>query len=619
MKKLTFKIETLSLTQKFFIEKAIELLYRGTIDSYRVRVMNPVTILEELIAVAKGLNEGRVKDFKTLNSSIQETISLLKSDKEDNVLIYTLFDVDYFIELLDKINKETFDENFLQLKNSAKIILRDNKDYLSNLFAVLENSLVEDNHVLEEAKPKIKNNEKTVNDSKGIESTEKVKKPDIYPEVYQKINRLTGFLISGLISSGYSKSFLFKLFHHLFIYKKGINFNEAFSQIKKTGIPIERKYRTWFKISAPKEYINSLNLFGNCEVFKNIIPHIKLEDSFELKNFKKASGEVRFISIETNALDYYSGLQKAKHIIAENLDVINLGFDSFNRKTLIDLALVEDIEHPQAAEFHKVYNPLDGNYKRGKKIFDGLFERIPKIISSKNISKDSKEKLKSAIRYLRLGNEAIEIEHKIINYWVGLEYLFSNYKDGTFTRIKEFLSCIQTLIYAKRNLQEYHKNIKKMNLDGDMTHYSKTEKSCLFNKETYEEIRNLSFNESPLLSYRSWEYKRIFFSNDKRIKYLEQHKQKLEQHLIRLYRVRNEIIHEAQYNFNNENLTSNLKYYLVTTLSILIDYFDNYEGEEQISINEFFLIQTLKLDFLKKKKYDLHLLLRDDEDFELLG
>src|SRR5690606_31000320 len=103
MKKLTFKITTLFLTQKFFIERAMELLDRNTIDSYRARVMNPFTILEELLIVSRGLLDNRIQDFRTVESVIQETISLLEEDSHDNILTYSTFDKDFYCEILSSI------------------------------------------------------------------------------------------------------------------------------------------------------------------------------------------------------------------------------------------------------------------------------------------------------------------------------------------------------------------------------------------------------------------------------------------------------------------------------------------------------------------------------------
>jgi hypothetical protein len=587
MKILPFKNKTLTVSQKFFIERAIELLYRRTIDSYRVRVMNPKTILTELLSVTKGLRKGRIKDYRSWETCRQETVSLLKQEKEEKVLKTGVFDVDFLIELLKDTNQENFEEKHKATENVLKEIIKDNENYGALL--------------AEKLKEKIAKNTDDL---------------DIYLH-YNSIDLLTGFLITELIANGYSKSFLFKFFYSLFVYQKDRSFDSAFEKLTGLTSYEEKNYRVWFKLSAKKEVVDNLNLFGNCKVSDTIDEQGNIPTSNEFNSFKKKGSSTRFIKVETTACDHYSALRRAKHLIAENLDVLHLGF-SFHNSSLIDRALVQDQSNPDQAEFHKIRHQLDGRYKSSQDVFEDILSKVPGILNNEKIENDTKEKIKSAIRYLRLGNEAIEIEHQFINYWIGMEYLFSNYKDSTFTRIKELLPCMQTIIYVKRNLREYHNNVSRVSFEEALEHFTPEHSKCLASEPAYEEIRAKSFNLSPLLSYRSWFYKNRLFKEDKRKTYIEGHRKRLEQHLIRLYRVRNEIIHEARHNFNNEALTSNLKYYLTFALGIVIDHFHQYQGE-QTALEDFFVLQSLKLSYLKKRAYPLATLLDSDENFELLN
>src|SRR5690606_28264713 len=61
-----------------------------------------------------------------------------------------------------------------------------------------------------------------------------------------------------------------------------------------------------------------------------------------------------------------------------------------------------------------------------------------------------------------------------------------------------------------------------------------------------------------------------------------------------IYRLRNEIIHDAATNTNNELITSNLRYYLTFILNELITFFSNAPNKE-ISIEDFFILNELKL------------------------
>ena len=76
-----------------------------------------------------------------------------------------------------------------------------------------------------------------------------------------------------------------------------------------------------------------------------------------------------------------------------------------------------------------------------------------------------------------------------------------------------------------------------------------------------------------LMFYRLKRMKKHLHHTDKTVSYIATHRTNLEQHLSRLYRYRNELIHEGAIKQNMENLTSNLRYYLVFVLNLCIDYF----------------------------------------------
>lgn len=85
MQLLDHKNKTLTVCEKFFIEKSIELLYRGSIDSYRIKLHNPITILNELKYCLKGFDKNRIKHFAAIKgdrkfgkSLTDEVITLLE-------------------------------------------------------------------------------------------------------------------------------------------------------------------------------------------------------------------------------------------------------------------------------------------------------------------------------------------------------------------------------------------------------------------------------------------------------------------------------------------------------------------------------------------------------------
>ncbi len=101
------KNTTLTICQKFFIEKSIELLHYGSIDSYRVRLNNPKTILEELRYCLQEYEKRRIKHFHTIKAKektkktlVDETILLIS--REPNYLEFKSISKEYLLKQLLK-------------------------------------------------------------------------------------------------------------------------------------------------------------------------------------------------------------------------------------------------------------------------------------------------------------------------------------------------------------------------------------------------------------------------------------------------------------------------------------------------------------------------------------
>lgn len=96
--------------------------------------------------------------------------------------------------------------------------------------------------------------------------------------------------------------------------------------------------------------------------------------------------------------------------------------------------------------------------------------------------------------------------------------------------------------------------------------------------------------DNILLKYRLLNMKSHLRNGESIKKYLAQHRKNLEQHITRIYRLRNELIHEAAIKQDIANVTSNLRSYLVFVLNQLIFYFNssNYDMKSR-EMMQFFL------------------------------
>jgi len=591
------KNTTLTICQRFFIEKSIELLYYGSIDSYRVRLNNPKTILEELRYCLKEFEIGRIKHFQTIKSKdkdkkalINEALTLL--DYDPNYLEFKSISKNYIKQLLDKIDEN----NYKKVISSIDILLAENNDYLIKVIDGLKTLI-------------------NLNDF------------SLYS--LEKIDRTLNTLFSELISKGYSKGFLYKIIYGIFVntLKPSSNFDSHFQNFKNRVTDIESEHIVIFRMDTTLKVYESISTMSH-HVFdlSDDIEQIKLNGDVvnkELDVFKGSVNNRKFISCKVMALDYLAALKKARNILSEYLDVVNLGL-SGEFLHVHNRALVIDTRSQRKGNFQNNINILDGKYRVEKDHYIQFSKKLPDLINNVSIINETKEKIKSAIRYLRLGNQSTEVEHKFINYWIGLEYLFSNYESqSTINRIKDHFINAHSLAYLMRNLYSLKKSFLQLsNANVSLvTSYTNEDDSYLQSEQFYDEIGTKLINDFPLLSYRALKLKQWLFKAGKdpnATDYISHHKDNLEIHFTRIYRLRNEIIHDAATNTNNEQIASNLRYYLTFILNELIDFLTS-NDKNQLSIEDYFILNEIKIGNISQQGFLVKDLLNVDCSIDFIS
>ncbi|MEY3499407.1 MAG: hypothetical protein RL308_1076 [Bacteroidota bacterium] len=587
---------TLTTCQRFFIEKSIELLYIGSIDSYRVRLNNPKTILEELKYCLEEFEIGRIKHFQTIKAKdkdskalVDEAIMLL--DYEPSYLAYNTISKSYIKQLLTTINEH----NYKKVISSIEILLNENQDYLNTALTGLE-QLIDSN----------------VSDFSELE----------------KIDKTLNILFSELISKGFSKGFLYKICYGIFIKSLVPNniFKTHFNNFKDRIIDVKNEYKVIFRIDTTKQVFEAISTFSHDILsLSDNIDDIKLENwrQKKLDAFNVPINARKFVSCNIKALDYFSALKKARNVLSEYLDVINLGL-SGETLQIHNIALVIDLRSPEKGDFQNNTNILDGKYKVEKEHYLDFTKKLPSIINNVDVLNETKEKIKSAIRYLRLGNQSTEVEHKFINYWIGLEYLFSNYESqSTINRIKDHFIAAHSLAYVLRNLYSFKKAFSQLSLQNQalVPSYNNTNNDFLKTDVFFIEVETQFINIHPILAYRAMKLKQWLFDPKKvpnGTKYITHHKENLEIHFTRIYRLRNEIIHDAATDTNNEQIASNLRYYLTFILNELIDFLSK-QQKKNLSIEDYFILNEIKLGNIAQQGYLVNDLLNVDCSIDFIS
>ena len=479
------------------------------------------------------------------------------------------------MSILEKIEKGK-DDNYRTIIHAGRIILKENQHLTKKVFSKITSFLLKYNY-----QPYIEN-----------------------IKLFEFSDLIHYFLIE-LLNQGYTKHYLGRFFSAIFSGVTGLTFLQRLSIIKSLVGRAKEEFNVVFGINS-----NLLSL-GSIKVRSPEISHvtksiktrlIKMSNDKCKQYFQDNSQHLLFL-LTIESVDYYSALLKARNKLMRGLDILHLGYSN-ERFLLIEDCLLIGEQHPEKASVNSTSYRIDGLYRSKKTLYNFVSKRFSEINQEK-VAPESMNKILSGIRYLRTGSESSEIENRFLNYWIGLEYIFSTSDASQYTigRLREYFKNCHALIYLKRNLTEFHRDIKKMSLDKHILTYS-DDLSYLKERTSYEIV--IANSPSPLMAQRARYFLDRLDAPDSLRGTIERHKQNVEWNLTRIYRIRNEIVHNAAVKSNIVTITSHLRYYLTFILNSITDFIiqnqDEIKEDEELEIEDYFILQNLKLSSLESEK-----------------
>ena len=538
--------------QEFFKLRMTEILHKDTLDSYRVKANNVMSLLIEFRGVLENWTLGNIKNYQTVSYCLEECTDLIK---KDTCLDFSFYDKDLFIEEFSIYDKEQrADKNILvpvtmKLKTYVEMCISINKTiYLERLLDKIRQQLFF---------------EGTIDDTN-------------FSPTLREFDAYVSSFACELLRKGFSKKYLYSFFKYFKQNKYRIPFREAFDKMCSTLVFGEKKrYTVVFKLNFPHDVSTDTTITD--------FPNLKASIDESMKNsiikeigYKEEGDRIRFYIMEIDALDS----AMAARLCHDELSTI---FD-FNLNTF------KSVEVPSTALTFCPRDGIEGYNVKLEKVFildrgdmgmsedeHSLYEKLKSIEQNPIISQDVKDRIIAAIRHLRIGDCQSEIEQQFINYWIALEFIFASSlsKESTFERIKKFFIEISQACYIKRNILYLNTwLIKTHRIQEDEYYWEKNDVNEFINS-----IDNI------LLKYRLLNMKSHLRNGESIKKYLAQHRKNLEQHITRIYRLRNELIHEAAIKQDIANVTSNLRSYLVFVLNQLIFYFNSSNYDKFIHKN----------------------------------
>ena len=543
--------------QEFFKLRMTEILHKDTLDSYRVKANNVMSLLIEFRGVLENWTLGNIKNYQTVSYCLEECTDLIK---KDTCLDFSFYDKDLFIEEFSIYDKEQRADKNILVSATMKL-----KTYVEMCISI--NKTIYLKRLLEEIRKQLFF-EGTIDDTN-------------FSPTLREFDAYVSSFACELLRKGFSKKYLYSFFKYFKQNKYRIPFSEAFDKMCSTLVFGEKKrYTVVFKLNFPHDVSTDTTITD--------FPNLKASIDESMKNsiikeigYKEEGDRIRFYIMEIDALDS----AMAARLCHDELSTI---FD-FNLNTF------KSVEVPSTALTFCPRDGIDGYNVKLEKVFildrgdmgmsedeHSLYEKLKSIEQNPIISQDVKDRIIAAIRHLRIGDCQSEIEQQFINYWIALEFIFASSlsKESTFDRIKKFFIEISQACYIKRN-------ILYLNIWLIKTHRIQEDEYYWEKNDVNEFINSI---DNILLKYRLLNIKSHLRNGESIKKYLAQHRKNIEQHITRIYRLRNELIHEAAIKQDIANVTSNLRSYLVFVLNQLIFYFNssNYDMKSR-EMMQFFL------------------------------
>lgn len=254
--------------------------------------------------------------------------------------------------------------------------------------------------------------------------------------------------------------------------------------------------------------------------------------------------------------------------------------------------------------FKREVRPLDYNYRNDTDKLDEQYNNYSEHIL-KNENKTS-QIIKSSVRYFRKSKETNRLEDKILNYWICIENLFNividfpeyildkKENDRKFNKIYSILPYIivkNNIVNDFWNAYDYFNrrySYEKDSLIKDLN--SESKEKLQFDKESINLI-NFIDNYELLdgiseLDIDKDKYKYYFdLLNDKCEieKYIEIDLNKTKETILLLYRFRNMIVHNAQYDITFSNIyEKQFEILVLKLLSVVINEYYNSKGKDDL-------------------------------------
>jgi hypothetical protein len=592
--------------QQFFLSAWFNLVHQHSLDSYRVRVMNPLNILRELRRMfdpPANDDDRKVVALEALDILRDHPVIIANAAKHTG-----LPDAVAFIAEAVEAKEGGFKKNILLLRSfmiEAETALE--QHFLADCFAWIEAAL----HTIPAGET-----------------------PEQLTASYVSIERVCRDIVSVAHDQGFSLESLFHLYR-LFLPKDpsgvgphrpqteaagaaGIansaqptgtdapvepvaaepgaaaggpalelepyDFDARFERLKSEILSPPREHHVVFVVSgAPKAADVCCGNFGSVVISQDG-PDLTRSDLMGSKIltglFGKASRRL-FASAVVKSRDGRSAGLQAYGAIGQILDLMRFEYDTPNivagtRFLLWDedkyrlLTLPQLVPNPEA-------DPPTKTLEEFVSHLTGLAARDPS-------QTETRDRIFSAFRLYRLGTGANMFDNKLVNWWTGLEYLTSGGKSGRDIgeTVKGALAPTLALTYLPKHLVAFRSALGSMDIEIEAGGAKVNVRHCS-NAQFYAVLKDAKQSAAVLAACMSqpyvWKHLAAFIEGVKTpastAELIKAHDRRIRWQIERIYRTRCDIVHAGRQVITASLLCANLEFYLRMTLKSMLKGFSS--------------------------------------------
>jgi hypothetical protein len=541
-------LQSLTQAQRFCVEFWYGQTFSSSLDSYRVRLHNGRTILKELAHEIR-IQIGKAGDLQVIGAEALEICT------EDEALLGCLGPA--YESLRGTLTKVVDDK-----------ALKDGKESPWELPIVKRLRFL-----LEDVQPRVE----IAYLRRAFNCVRDHLQTDTAP--FEKLRDAVGSLLTDLVDRGWTLESLHEWALNLSGKKGGERlFDDRLTFLERQIMRKDQPFEVCLRLSGSPA-LAKLGSFKGW-TFSASGPHL-INPPREVTSYLRTNPQTAFASCEVTAVDFKSASHAALEAFEECLD--RLRFNFLDAKVQCDSRMLIVRSGDQKPRMERVAFPVPNPvFTTNLTEFRRNSEQIDELLQKDTLDRTSRERLTSAARHYRLGQDSDSYRDKLLNWWFGFEYLTKVSNQGSIgaATTQHGKNCMVAryvlllLLDLEPSLRQVMGNWPQSVvtlLECGLTAALPPEKLLqAMQDRTCRAYIDAAIAGRPWLQVRFQELANLISDADELDKYVDAHALRVERQLKRLYRVRCCLVHGSPMVLRLMLLCANLEFYLRETIVLVL-------------------------------------------------